>query len=146
MHAAQRVGHAVRSRTCCHVVGVKGAACTATAGYAEVSLASTDALLLVSTCNGMLEAGGVRGVTCDADINIFLPKDSHAFANVVCTVAVDGSTRTVAVRNALHFLQFASEVVELCLHVCEAVDAADDHGCVLAQAVEDATEGLVGWS
>ena len=94
----------------------------------------------------MLEAGRVGRVTCDADVNIFFPKDGNTFANVVCTIAVDGSTRTVAVRNALHFLQFASKVVELCLNISKAIDAADDHGCVLAQAVEDATEGLVGWS
>ena len=108
MHAAQRVGHAVRSRTCCHVVGVKGAARTATAGYAEVSLTSTDALLLVSACHGMLEAGGVGRVTCDADVNVFLPKDSNTFANVVCSIAVDGSTRTVAV--GMRFTSFSSPV------------------------------------
>ena len=146
VHTAQSVGHTVRSGTSSHVVGMEGTACTTTRGYAEVSLASTNALLLIGACNGVLEAGGVGRVTSDADVNVFLPKDSYAFANVVGTVAVHSGTRTVAVSNTLHFLQLACEVVELCLYVCEAVDAADDHGSVLAQTVEDATEGLIGWS
>ena len=38
---------------------------------------------------------------------------------------------------AVYYLQLACVVVELCLNVCEAVDAADDLSSVLAKTVED---------
>ena len=125
---------------------MQGTAGTTTGSYAEVGLASASTLLLVGTCSGVLEAGGVGRVTCDRYIYVLLPHDGHTLANIVSTVAVYGSTGTVGVSDALNLLEFAGEVVELGLHKGEAVDAADDHGSVLTQTVEDATQGLVSWS
>ena len=63
--------------------------------------------------------------------------DGNALADVVGAVAVDGGTGTIGVGDGLDNLQLAREVVELGLHIGEAVDAGDDLGGVLAQAVED---------
>ena len=94
----------------------------------------------------MLETSGVGRVTRDGYVYIFVPHDGNAFANVVGAVAVNGSTGTVAVRSFLHDVKFAREIVELGLHVRETVDAADNHGSVLAETVKDAAQGLVGGS
>ena len=146
MHAAQSVGHTVRSGTCSHVVGVQGAAGTTTRSYAEVCLAGTYALLLVSTCGGVLETGGVGRVTGDGNVYVLVPHDGNTFANVVCTIAVNSSAGTIAVCLLADNLQLAGEVVELGLYIGETVDTADDHGSVLAKTVQDAAQGLVGWS
>ena len=91
----------------------------------------------------MLEAGRVGGVASDRHIDILAPVDSHTLAYVVSTVAVDLGTRTIGVSRAIHDLQLARVVVELRLHIGEAVDTADDHGSVLAQTVEDNAERIL---
>ena len=77
-----------------------------------------------------------------------MPHDGNALADVVGAVAVDGGTRTIGVGDGLDDLQLAREVVELGLHIGEAVDAGDDLGGVLAEAVQDDAKrllaGLVG--
>ena len=140
MHTTHRVGHTIRSRTCCHVVGVQGTTCAAARCYREVRLACQHALFLVGACNRVLETRGVGGVTCDADIHILVPHDSHALANIVCTIAVHFRTGTVAVCLAAYLFQLTRVVVKLSLHIGETVDTADNHRCVLAQTVQDDTE------
>ncbi len=39
VHTAHGISHSVRSRTCCHVVRVKGTSCTAAGCYGKVFLA-----------------------------------------------------------------------------------------------------------
>ena len=146
VHTAQGVGHTVGSGTSSHVVGVERTTRTATRGYAEVGQALAGALLLIGTSGGVLEARGVGGVTRDGYVHVFLPHDGNTFANIVSTIAVDGSTRTVGVSDTLYFLQLTREIVKLSLYVGLTVDTADNHGSVLAKTVEDAAEGLVGRS
>ena len=69
-----------------------------------------------------------------------MPEDGDTLAHVIGTVALHFGARTIAVGLLLHDFQLAGEIVKLGLYVCEAVDAADDHGSVLAQAVEDGAE------
>ena len=145
VHAAHGVGHTVGGGAGGHVVGMEGTAGATTGGYAEVGLTGEDALLLVRAGYGVLEAGGVGGVTGDGYIHVLLPQYGYAFADVVGTVAVDLGAGTVAVGLAAYDAELAGEVVELGLHIGEAVDAADDHGSVLAQAAEDAAEGLAAY-
>ena len=146
VHTSQRVCHAIAGRTGCHVVGMKSAASTASAGYREIWFACADALFLVCACHGMLEAGGVGRVTRDAHVHILFPQDGHAFAYIVGTITVPCRTRSLAVGNTLYFLQFAREIVTLSLYLRKTVEAADDHGCVFPQTVQNAAQGLVGWS
>ena len=144
MHTTHGVGHTVRSRTSSHVVWVQCTTRTTTGSYREVRLASQCALLLVGTCNWVLEAGGVGRVTRDRHVNILVPQDSHTFANIVSAIALYlQAAGVVAIRNLLDNLQLRGEVVELSLYVCETIDAADDLCSVLAQTVQDNAEGLL---
>ena len=91
----------------------------------------------------MLETSGVSRVTSNRNVYIFLPHNSNTFANVVSTIAVYLSTRTIAVSCFLNNLEFASVVVELSLYVSKTIDTADNHSSVLTKTVEDATERFV---
>ena len=148
VHTAHGVGHAVGGRAGAHVVRVQGTASAATGGHGEVLLAGLEALLLVGTRGGVLEARGVGGVTGDGDVHVLVPHDGNALADVVGAVAVNGSAGTIGVGDGLDDLELAREVVELGLHVGEAVDAGDDLSGVLAEAVQDDAQrrlaGLVG--
>ena len=81
----------------------------------------------------MLESGGVGGVTGDGNVNTLVTHDSNAFTDIVTAVAVNGSALAGGVGNALNDLQLAGVVVELGLHIGEAVDTGDDLSSVLAQ-------------
>ena len=72
-----------------------------------------------------------------------MPHDGNALADVVGAVAVDGGAGTIGVGDGLDDLELAREVVELGLHVGEAVDAGDDLSSVLAQTVEDDAQRLL---
>ena len=143
VHTAHGVGHAVRGRAGAHVVRVQGTASAATRSDGEVLLASLDALLLVGASDGVLEARGVGGVTGDRDVDVLVPHDGNALADVVGAVAVNGSAGTIGVGDGLDDLEFARVVVELGLHIGEAVDAGDDLSSVLAQTVEDDAQRLL---
>ena len=143
VHTAHGVGHAVRGRAGAHVVRVQGTASAATRSDGEVLLASLDALLLIGASDGVLEARGVGGVTGDRDVDVLVPHDGNALADVVGAVAVNGSAGTIGVGDGLDDLELARVVVELGLHIGEAVDAGDDLGGVLAQAVEDNAQRLL---
>ena len=143
VHAAHGVGHAVRGRACSHVIGVEGTTCTTTRSHGEVLLTCEDAFLLVGTCDGVLEASGVGGVTGDGDVHAFLPHHCHAFAHVVGTVATDLGTRTIRERNFLDDVELAGEVIEFGFDVGEAVDTGDDVGCILTETVQADLEGFL---
>ena len=121
---------------------MQSAACSATAGHTKVGLTGKYALFLVSSCDGVLEASGVGGVTGNGNVNTLFPHDGYAFAHVVGTVAVDLSAVTVAVGGACNLLELTGEVVELGLHVSESVDTADNLGGVFAESVEDNSQRL----
>ena len=124
---------------------MQGTASAATRSDGEVLLASLEALLLVGASDGVLEARRVGGVTGDRDVDVLVPHDGNALADVVGAVAVDGGAGTIGVGDGLDDLELAREVVELGLHVGEAVDAGDDLRSVLAEAVQDnAQRGLAG--
>ena len=122
---------------------MQGAAGTATGSDGEVLLASLEALLLVGARGGVLEACGVGGVTGDGDVDVLVPHDGNALADVVAAVAVNGGAGTIGVGDGLDNLELARVVIELGLHIGEAVDAGDDLGGVLAQAVEDNAQRLL---
>ena len=142
VHTAHGVGHAVRGRAGAHVVRVQGTASAATRSDREVLLASLEALLLVGASDGVLEARGVGGVTGDRDVDVLVPHDGNALADVVGAVAVDGGAGTIGVGDGLDDLELAGGEVIVGLDVGEAVDTADDLGSVLAQAVQDDAQGL----
>ena len=89
MHTTHGVRHTIGSGTCSHVVGVQSTAGTTAGCDGELLLALLDALLLVGACNGMLEAGGVGGVTGDGNVNTLVTHNSNAFADIVTAVAVN---------------------------------------------------------
>ena len=101
------------------------------------------ALLLVGTCNRVLESGRVGGVTSDGNVNAFLPHDCYALGNVVCAVAVNLSAQTGGVCLAEYFLNLAGVVIHLGLNICKAVDSGDDLCSVLAKTVQDNAERLL---
>ena len=138
VHTTHGIGHAVRSRTCSHVVRVQCTTRTATGSNREVRLAGGNALFLIGTGNGVLETCRIGGVTSDGNIHVLVPQDSNALADIVSAIALYLQTgRVVAVRDLLDNVQLAGVVVELCLDVCEAIDAADDLCGVFAQTVQD---------
>ena len=115
----------------------------------EVLLAGFDHFLLVGAGNGVLEAGGVGGVARDGHANALVPHDGNAFADVISAVALDLGAFAVGIgdflddRQRMVFLHVSRQVVILGLHIGEAVDAADDHGSVLAQTVQDDAQGVL---
>jgi hypothetical protein len=56
---------------------------TTARGYREVRLAGGNALLLISSGNGVLETCGVGRVTGDRHVNVLLPVDGYALANII---------------------------------------------------------------
>ena len=90
----------------------------------------------------MLEAGGVGGVAGDGDLHSLLLHDGNALQHIVGAIALHGGA--LAVREGLltHDGQLAGFEVVVCLHIGEAVDAADDIGGILAKAVQDDAQGL----
>ena len=143
VHTAHGVGQAVGSGACCHVVRVQGTARAAAGSNGEVLLAILDSPLLVGTGNQVLETGGVGGVTGDGNLNTLSLHDSNAFQNVVGAVALNSSALAVRVRDGLDDLQLAGGEVVVGLDIGEAIDTADDLSSVLAQAVQDNTQGLL---
>ena len=143
MHTAHGVGHAVRSRACCHVVRMEGTASAAAGSNGEVLLAILDAVLLVAASHRMLEAGGVGGVAGDGDVNVLQLHDGNAFLYGLSAVAANLGTEAIAVSHFLHDVNLVSLEVILGLHEGEAVDAADDLGSILAQAVQDDAQGVL---
>ena len=111
MHAAHGVGHAVGGGAGGHVIGMEGAAGAAARGDGEVLLAFLDAFLLVGTGDGMLEAGRVRRVSGDGNVDAFLPHDGDALADVIAAVANDVRALARGVRDLLHDLELAGVVV-----------------------------------
>ena len=142
VHTTHRVGHTIGSGACCHVVGVQGTSGTAARSNGEVVYAVLVAPLLVSACNGVLEAGRIGGVTGDGNANVFLTHDSNAFRNVVGTVALNLSAGTVGEGNFSYNGNFLGSGVKLGFNIGEAVDTGDDVCCILAETVQDNAEVL----
>lgn len=142
MHTTHGVGHAVAGGAGRHVVGMQGTACAAAGSDGEVVDAVLDAPLLVGACDRVLEAGRVGGVAGDGNADVLKLHDSHALGNVVCAVALDVRSRTVGISLLLGDGDGLGVGIELRLAVCEAVDAGDYHRSVLAEAVEDNSQGL----
>ncbi len=135
MHTAQGIGHAIGSRACRHIVGMKGTASAAAGSYGEVLLPCFISFLLICTGYRMLETGRIGGVSSDRNVYVLFPHDGYAFRNAVCAVAVYLSAKTLRVRDALDFLYGIGIRIILSLHKGEAVDPGNNLSCVLAQAV-----------
>ena len=143
MHTTHGVGQAIGSGACCHVIGVQSTAGAAAGSNGEVLLALLDALLLVSAGNGVLEASGVGGVTGNGNVNTLEVHDGNTLTDVVTAVAVNSSALALGVSDLVDDGQLAGVVVKLGLNIGEAVDTGDDLCSVLAQAVQDDTQGLL---
>ena len=63
VHTSHGICHTVGSRTCSHVVRVKGTSCTATGCNGEVLLTRFQSLFLVGACYRMLETGAIGNVS-----------------------------------------------------------------------------------
>ena len=83
--------------TCCHVIGVRGSTCTTTGCNGEVLSAVLITPLLVGSCNGVLESGGVGGVTGDGNSNVLKAHDRNALGNTVRAIALNLCSVTVRV-------------------------------------------------
>ena len=140
VHTSECVGHTIRGGTCSHIVGVECATRAATRSHAEIGFACQHAFFFVSAGHRMLETCRVGGVAGDAHIHIFVPHDGHTLAHIVGTIAVHFGARSVAVGFAAYLFQFAGVVVEFGLHVCKSVDAADNHGGIFTQAIQNAAQ------
>ena len=89
----------------------------------------------------MLEAVGVRGVAGDRDVDSLVVHDGDALADVVGAVAADLRAVALGEGDLPHDLELAGGVVEAVSHIGEAVDARDDVGRVLAEAVRMTRRG-----
>ena len=122
---------------------MQGTAGAAAGGHGEILLALLDALFLIGAGHRVLETGGVGRVAGDGHVHTLVVHDGHALPDIVGAVAADIGPLALGVADLPDDLQFAGVVVELGLNVGEAVDAGDDLGSVLAQAVEDHPQGLL---
>ena len=123
--------------------GMQGAAGAAAGSHGEVLLAVLQGPLLIGAGYQVLEPGGVGGVAGDGHVHALVLHDGHALQHVVGAVALDSGALAVGEGLLLQDLQLAGEEVVVGLDVGEAVDAGDDVGSVLAQAVEDDAQGLL---
>ena len=137
MHTSQCICHAVGSRSCSHVVRVKGTSCTAAGCYGEVLLALLDAFFLVGTCNRVLETCRVGRVSCDGYVYAFLVHDGNAFAHIIGSIAVYFRAEPVRISNSLYFLQFSCMIVIFGLHICKSVNSGDNLCRVFSKTVQD---------
>ena len=135
VHTSHGISHTVRSRTCCHVIRVKGTSCTAAGCYGEVFLAFLYAFLLICTCYRMLETGRVGGVTGDGNVYALFPHDRYTLGNVICTITVYFRTKSLGVRFSPQFFHFACVIIHLCLYICKAVDTGNDLSRIFAKTV-----------
>ena len=143
VHTAEGIGHAVGSGACSHVIGMQGTAGAAAGGHGEVLLAVLLAPLLVGTCNGVLEARRVGGVTGDGNAHVLKSHDGHALGHAIGAVALDSRARTVGEGLLGDHVHLFGGGIELGLHIGEAVDAGDDVSGILAKTVQDHAKGLV---
>jgi len=140
MHTSHGVCHTVGSRSCSHVIRMKGTSCTTTGSYGEVFLSCFYTFFFVGSCNRVLETCRVGGVSCDRNVNAFFPHDRNAFTHVICTVAVYFGAQSVRVRNSLYFLKLACKVIILCLYIGKSIDSGDDLCSIFSKSVQDYTE------
>ena len=135
VHTAHRVGHAVRSRACRHVVGMQRSARAAARSNGEVFLAVLDGPFLICACNRVLEPRRVRGVTGNGNVNAFMAHDRNALVYVIRAVAAYFRAVAVRVFRFRNDLQLARRVIIFRFNVRKAVDTGDDLRRVLAKAV-----------
>ena len=108
VHTSHGICHTIGSRTCCHVVRVKGTSCTTAGCYGEVFLTLLDTFFLVCTCNRMLETCRVGRVTGDGNTYVLVMHDCNTFLNVICTVAFYSCTKSVGVCFLVYNFNFAA--------------------------------------
>ena len=137
VHTAKCICEAIRSRTCSHVIGMQGTAGTAAGSYGEVLLALFNTLFLVCSCNRMLETGRVCRVTCNGYVYALFVHDSNTFLNVVCSIAVNFSTKTFRIRFTEYFFYFVLIWVILCLNECESVNTGNNLCCIFSKTVQN---------
>ena len=135
VHTSHGICHTVGSRTCCHVVRVKGTACTTAGCNGEVFLTLLDTFLLVCTCNRMLETCWVCRVTSDGNTYVLMMHDCNTFLNIISTVTFYSCTKSVRVCFFVLNVKLCSLVIILCLYECKSVDTGNDLGCVFSKTV-----------
>ena len=115
----------------------------AAGGHGEVFFAVLHRPFFIGAGNQVLEAGGVGRVARDGHLNALLLHNGNALEHVVGAVALHRGAFAVGKSLLAHDLQLAGLEVVIRLHIGEAVDAADDLGGILAQAVQDHAQRLL---
>ena len=136
VHSAHGVGHAVGGGAGCHVVRVECTAGAAAGGNGEIVPAVFNTPFLVGACNGMLEPGGVGGVTGYGNAYVFKLHNFHAFGNIVGAIALYGSTGTVGEGGFGYHLNGLGDVVKFGFNVGKAVYTGNYVSGVFAKTVE----------
>ena len=142
MHSSHGVCHTVAGGTCSHVIGVESSTCTATGCNGEVAYAVLLAPLLIGTCNGMLESGGVGGVTGDRNADMLLLHDSNTLGNVVGAVALNVGSGALGEGLLLENGDRLGVGIEGGLYVGKTVDSGNDHSGILAKTIQNYAQGL----
>ncbi len=142
VHTAHGVGHTVAGGAGSHIIGVEGTAGTAARGDREVADAVLVAPLLIGAGDGMLEAGGVGGVTGDGDADILQLHDGHALGDIIRAIATDIGTGALGEGLFLDDRDGLGIGIKGGLDIGEAIDTCNDVSGILAQTVQDDTEGL----
>ena len=90
VHSAHGIRHAIGSGAGSHVIRMQRSARAAAGSDGEVFLAVFDSPFFIGACNGMLEACGVGGVSCDGNIDALLAfMMATPSENVVRAIALD---------------------------------------------------------
>ena len=137
VHTSQGICKAIGSRACSHVIRMEGTSGTAAWCNWEVFLACFCPFLLICTCYRMLEPGRIRRISCDGNVYIFFPHDSHSFRNGVRTIAVDLSTEPFGIRLAFHLVNGVGIRIIFCFHKGKPIDPGDNLSSVLSKAIQD---------
>ena len=143
MHSAHSVGHAVRCRTCSHIVWVQSSARTASGSYRKILFAAIVAKFFVRTGYRMLKSGGVGRIAGYGNINVFCLHNGNAFSDVIGTVTSYLCPFSVRISDFSHHLKFAAEIVILGLNVSKSVNTRYNHSCVLTQSVKNYSERIL---
>ena len=132
VHSSHSIGHAVRRRTCRHIVGVKSSSRAAARRNGEIFLAVFNAPFFVGTRNGVLESGGIRRVTRDGYAYVFEFHYRYAFGYIIRAVTFYVRSRALGIRYFFYDFYFFRVRIEFRFYVSEAVDSRNDERSVFS--------------
>ncbi|GFI57166.1 hypothetical protein IMSAG025_00597 [Muribaculaceae bacterium] len=137
MHTSHGIRHTIGSRTCRHIVRVKGTSCTAAGSNGGIFLSLFVTFFFVCTCNRMLESCRVGGVTCNGNVNTLFMHNSNAFAYIVCAIAVYFCTKPFRIRFSENFFYCICIRIILCLYKSKTIDSGNYLCGIFSKSVQD---------